>query len=109
MKKVVVLGGCGAVGSVAARTLAKQSDFNTVVIADIRLAGLGERLLRDLSASTGRSHSSDAVRDMLARVCCMAWHGHPYSESESELPGRRPGNNATKCRAPAAQSMAGRS
>lgn len=37
MKKVVILGGCGAVGSVAARTLAKQSNFNTVVIADIRL------------------------------------------------------------------------
>lgn len=34
MSKVVVLGGCGAVGSVAAKTLAGVDDFSQVVIAD---------------------------------------------------------------------------
>lgn len=35
MSKVVVLGGCGAVGSVAARTLLGAGQFDDVVIADI--------------------------------------------------------------------------
>lgn len=34
MSRVTVLGGCGAVGSVAARTLAKNPEFSEVVIAD---------------------------------------------------------------------------
>ena len=38
MSKVVVLGGCGAVGSVAVRTLARTDDFSEVVIADIDAA-----------------------------------------------------------------------
>jgi len=37
MAKVVVLGGCGAVGSVAARTLAEKDDFSEVVIGDINI------------------------------------------------------------------------
>ena len=35
MSKVIVLGGCGAVGSVAVRTLAAQKVFSEVVIGDI--------------------------------------------------------------------------
>lgn len=35
MAKIVVLGGCGAVGSVAAKTLAGLDDFTEVVIGDI--------------------------------------------------------------------------
>lgn len=34
MSRVTVLGGCGAVGSVAARTLAKNPEFSEVVVAD---------------------------------------------------------------------------
>jgi len=37
MSRVVVLGGCGAVGSVAVRTLARQDTFSEIVIADINL------------------------------------------------------------------------
>ena len=37
MAKVVVLGGCGAVGSVAARTLAGIADFTEIVIGDINV------------------------------------------------------------------------
>jgi saccharopine dehydrogenase (NAD+, L-lysine-forming) len=47
MAAVVVLGGCGAVGSVAARTLAARGEFDRVVIADIDEGGaraLAERL-----------------------------------------------------------------
>lgn len=40
----------------------------------MKLAGLGERLLRDLSSSTGRGHGSDAVRDMLATIWSLL-HG----------------------------------
>lgn len=35
MARVIVLGGCGAVGNVAARTLADLHDFSNVVVADI--------------------------------------------------------------------------
>ncbi len=35
MKKIAVLGGCGAVGRVAVRTLARRSEFERVVIADM--------------------------------------------------------------------------
>ena len=35
MSKVIVLGGCGAVGSVAVKTLAAQEVFSEIVIADI--------------------------------------------------------------------------
>jgi len=38
MNKVVVLGGCGAVGSVAVRTLARFSGFESIVIGDMNEA-----------------------------------------------------------------------
>ena len=37
MAKVVVLGGCGAVGSVAVKTLASQDMFTSVVIGDMNM------------------------------------------------------------------------
>lgn len=40
----------------------------------MKLAGFGERLLRDLLSSTGRSQSSDEVQDMLATVWSLL-HG----------------------------------
>jgi len=48
MSKVVVLGGCGAVGSVAVKALAAQSAVNQVVIADANAAKA-----RELSAALG--------------------------------------------------------
>ena len=48
MSKVVVLGGCGAVGSVAVRTLAGQAAFSQVVIGDMNVARG-----RELAASIG--------------------------------------------------------
>jgi saccharopine dehydrogenase (NAD+, L-lysine-forming) len=38
MSKVIVLGGCGAVGSVAVKTLAAQGTFSKVVIGDMNMA-----------------------------------------------------------------------
>lgn len=67
MKKVVVLGGCGAVGSVAARTLAKQSDFNTVVIADIRL-DRAESLAVEIGARAKAVHVDASSKESIANA-----------------------------------------
>ncbi len=37
MAKVVVLGGCGAVGTIAVKTLARQDTFSEIIVADINL------------------------------------------------------------------------
>ena len=42
MAKITVLGGCGAVGSVAVRTLAKADEFTEIVIADINVEKAGK-------------------------------------------------------------------
>ena len=47
MAKVIVLGGCGAVGSVAVKTLATQEIFTQVVIGDWNIAK-AEALAKDL-------------------------------------------------------------
>ncbi|MHA1698361.1 MAG: saccharopine dehydrogenase NADP-binding domain-containing protein, partial [Promethearchaeota archaeon] len=38
MTSIIVLGGCGVVGTAAVKTLAKSKEFDEVVIADINLA-----------------------------------------------------------------------
>jgi saccharopine dehydrogenase (NAD+, L-lysine-forming) len=48
MAKVVVLGGCGAVGTIAVKTLAKQDTFSEIVIADIN-----QKRANEISASIG--------------------------------------------------------
>jgi saccharopine dehydrogenase (NAD+, L-lysine-forming) len=53
MAKVVVLGGCGVVGSFAVKTLAKQDSFSEVVIADINL-----KRSQELAASIGKKVSA---------------------------------------------------
>jgi saccharopine dehydrogenase (NAD+, L-lysine-forming) len=47
MAKVIVLGGCGAVGSVVVRTLADAEDFSEIVIGDIDLPR-AEQLAREI-------------------------------------------------------------
>ena len=49
MAKVIVLGGCGAVGSVAVRTLAAHDAFSEVVIADIDIER-AEKLATEIEA-----------------------------------------------------------
>jgi saccharopine dehydrogenase (NAD+, L-lysine-forming) len=44
MARVVVLGGCGTVGTVAVRTLAGMDDFSEIVIADINFEKAQERV-----------------------------------------------------------------
>ncbi|MBI5115525.1 saccharopine dehydrogenase NADP-binding domain-containing protein [Candidatus Poribacteria bacterium] len=56
MPKVIVLGGCGAVGSVAVKTLAAQGTFSKVVIGDMNMAKA-----KALIAETG-SKSVTAVK-----------------------------------------------
>lgn len=65
MKQVVILGGCGAVGSVAARTLAKQSEFSTIVIADIRL-NKAESLAAKIGAKAKAVHVDASSKESIA-------------------------------------------
>jgi saccharopine dehydrogenase (NAD+, L-lysine forming) len=54
--KVIVLGGCGAVGSVAVQTLAKRPEFSEVIIGDIQLDKA-----KSMAASLGGNVTARAV------------------------------------------------
>jgi saccharopine dehydrogenase (NAD+, L-lysine-forming) len=56
MPKVVVLGGCGAVGSVAVETLARQGLFDEVVIGDINVERAGQLISRIGSKKVSAIH-----------------------------------------------------
>ena len=60
MSKVVVLGGCGAVGSVAVRTLAGHGDWSEIVIGDIDLEK-AESIVAELGDERLRAHRVDAT------------------------------------------------
>ncbi len=70
MAKVVVLGGCGAVGSVAVRTLVAQEIFSQVVIADAnaaRAAALATELASDKVAVVGfDANEASSVRQAVS-------------------------------------------
>ncbi len=53
--KVVVLGGCGAMGSETTRDLATTSDFDEITIADLNIAQ-AQALADELNSITGRGH-----------------------------------------------------
>lgn len=68
MKRVIVLGGCGAVGSVAVRTLAADPAFDSVTIADCNeararetIAEIGEDRASFVALDAGSSASVSAV------------------------------------------------
>jgi saccharopine dehydrogenase (NAD+, L-lysine-forming) len=67
MSKVVVLGGCGAVGSVAARTLAAQPDFTSVVIADFDFAK-ARALAAEIAGETARLDAGAGEVDAAGRT-----------------------------------------
>ena len=54
MAKVIVLGGCGAVGSVAVKTLAAQDMFAQVVIGDMNITK-AEALAKDLGPKPSKT------------------------------------------------------
>ncbi len=56
MSRVTVLGGSGAVGSVAAETLASSGFFSEIVLADARLEQA--KKLAAIAASTPRAKTS---------------------------------------------------
>jgi saccharopine dehydrogenase (NAD+, L-lysine-forming) len=60
MSKVVVLGGCGVVGSVAVRTLAGLDEFSEVVIGDIDL-GRARKLARQIGKKKVTACKVDAM------------------------------------------------
>jgi saccharopine dehydrogenase (NAD+, L-lysine-forming) len=68
-KRVTVLGGCGAVGSVAVKTLVQSDDFSHVVIADMNIekadqmaAALGGD---KVTATACNAHDVQSVRDAI--------------------------------------------
>ena len=60
MSMVVVLGGCGAVGSVAVRTLAQHGDWSEIVIGDIDVAK-AEAVVAELADDRLRAVKVDAT------------------------------------------------
>ncbi|MBW1872762.1 MAG: saccharopine dehydrogenase NADP-binding domain-containing protein, partial [Deltaproteobacteria bacterium] len=62
MAKVIVLGGCGAVGSVAVKTLAAHAAVSKVVIGDLR-----QQLAVELAAEIGDEKVSALKVDVLDR------------------------------------------
>lgn len=69
MNKVVVLGGCGAVGSVAVRTLARFSGFDQIVIGD-RNQARAKQITQECGAKVSfmevDASSPDSVRSAIA-------------------------------------------
>lgn len=59
MAKVVVLGGCGAVGSVAVKTLAGNSEFSEVVIGDFNI-DKARRIEKEINSPRVKSVKFDA-------------------------------------------------
>ncbi|MFQ5979990.1 MAG: saccharopine dehydrogenase family protein [Candidatus Heimdallarchaeota archaeon] len=64
MTKIIVLGGCGAVGSVAVSTLASLPDFSEIIIGDINIerahriiAELGSQKVKPLQVDAGDPES----------------------------------------------------
>lgn len=60
--RVVVLGGCGAMGTETSRDLAMTSDFDEITIADLNL-GRAEALASELNAQSGRFRVRAAAVD----------------------------------------------
>ena len=61
MARIVVLGGSGAVGSVAVKTLAEKSDFSEIVAADIDLARARE-IVSSLKSKKVAAKKVDALK-----------------------------------------------
>lgn len=57
--RTIVLGGCGEMGSEVTRDLARTSDFDEIVIADVNLAK-AQALAQDLGAGRVRAEAADA-------------------------------------------------
>src|SRR5262249_27237301 len=57
--RIIVLGGCGAMGSEATRDLAQTSDFEEIVIADVDL-GRAQALAAELGGGRLRAMQADA-------------------------------------------------
>lgn len=70
MSKVTVLGGCGAVGSIATETLVSSKVFSEVVIADINMEMARKTVqtlgASDLSAVEVDAESSESIKNAIA-------------------------------------------
>ena len=71
--KIIILGGCGAMGSEATRDLARTSDFEEIVIADADLSR-AQALASELGAGRVRAIKVDA-NDETALTECLRGSG----------------------------------
>ncbi|MHA2270977.1 MAG: saccharopine dehydrogenase family protein [Candidatus Hodarchaeales archaeon] len=79
MSKIIVLGGCGVVGSVAVKTLASLPDFSEIVIGDINIEladdiinALGSDKLTAIRVNAKDSESlKDAIKDSDIVLNCV--------------------------------------
>ena len=65
MARITVLGGCGAVGSVAVRTLTELPDFDEIIIADINTPGaqaLANELGKECTPVEVNALSKESIR-----------------------------------------------
>jgi saccharopine dehydrogenase (NAD+, L-lysine-forming) len=69
MAKVTVLGGCGAVGSVAVKTLVQSDDFSQVVIADMNIEKAGQLAAAlggdKVTATACNAHDAQSVKEAI--------------------------------------------
>jgi len=66
--KIAVLGGCGAVGSVAVKTLASLDEFSEIVIGDLNIEKAGElvsTLGEKVSAVEVDANSLDSIKEVI--------------------------------------------
>jgi len=88
MKKIVVLGGCGAVGRHVVKTLVQSKEVDRIIIADINLdlakqmtLGLGDKV----SAIKVDAHDSESIRNAIQGAHVVVNTIGPYYEFEKKI------------------------
>ena len=88
MSKVVVLGGCGAVGRHSVRTLAYSKDVDEVVIADINLeiaTKMAEELGPKVTAMKVDANNAESIRSVIKGADVVVNTIGPYYVFEKKI------------------------
>lgn len=88
MAKVVVLGGCGVVGSAAVRTLAQDDTFSELVIADINLErakNMADELGEKVSGIKFDANDNDSIKNAIAGADVVVNTVGPYYKYEKPI------------------------
>ncbi len=88
MSKIVVLGGCGAVGRHTVRTLAHSKDVDEIVIGDINLdlaSKMAEDLGEKVSAVKVDAHDAESIRNAIKGANVVVNTVGPYYVFEKKI------------------------